>query len=223
MYKKLENELKDLAQEILQLKDFNDVDVLREKAHNLYEKLFEVSFFNKHINDIKSISLKNSQTLDRLNSSINELKSQEIPLKSEPIEKNEELEGNEELNAFFEPKFDSVKEDFSQKEEFKDTISLDETEKLFKTKKVEEKQLSLHDKFLSNSIQIGLNDRIAFVNNLFNYSQAEFNKTLSILNDCKTKHEAINYIHQTVKSRYNWQGKEELEERFLVIIERKFI
>ena len=223
MHKKLENELKDLAQEILQLKDFNDVDVLREKAHNLYEKLFEVSFFNKHINDIKSISLKNSQTLDRLNSSINELKSQEIPLKSEPIEKNEELEGNEELNAFFEPKFDSVKEDFSQKEEFKDTISLDETEKLFKTKKVEEKQLSLHDKFLSNSIQIGLNDRIAFVNNLFNYSQAEFNKTLSILNDCKTKHEAINYIHQTVKSRYNWQGKEELEERFLVIIERKFI
>ena len=223
MYKKLENELKDLAQEILQLKDFNDVDVLREKAHNLYEKLFEISFFNKHINDIKSISLKNSQTLDRLNSSINELKSQEIPLKSEPIEKNEELEGNEELNAFFEPKFDSVKEDFSQKEEFKDTISLDETEKLFKTKKVEEKQLSLHDKFLSNSIQIGLNDRIAFVNNLFNYSQAEFNKTLSILNDCKTKHEAINYIHQTVKSRYNWQGKEELEERFLVIIERKFI
>ncbi len=223
MHKKLENELKDLAQEILQLKDFNDVDVLREKAHNLYEKLFEVSFFNKHINDIKSISLKNSQTLDRLNSSINELKSQEIPLKSEPIEKNEELEGNEGLNAFFEPKFDSVKEDFSQKEEFKDTISLDETEKLFKTKKVEEKQLSLHDKFLSNSIQIGLNDRIAFVNNLFNYSQAEFNKTLSILNDCKTKHEAINYIHQTVKSRYNWQGKEELEERFLVIIERKFI
>jgi hypothetical protein len=223
MYKKLENELKDLAQEILQLKDFNDVDVLREKAHNLYEKLFEISFFNKHISDIKSISLKNSQTLDRLNSSINELKSQEIPLKSEPIEKNEELEGNEELNAFFEPKFDSVKEDFSQKEEFKDTISLDETEKLFKTKKVEEKQLSLHDKFLSNSIQIGLNDRIAFVNNLFNYSQAEFNKTLSILNDCKTKHEAINYIHQTVKSRYNWQGKEELEERFLVIIERKFI
>ena len=102
-------------------------------------------------------------------------------------------------------------------------ISLDETEKLFKTKKVEEKQLSLHDKFLSNSIQIGLNDRIAFVNNLFNYSQAEFNKTLSILNDCKTKHEAINYIHQTVKSRYNWQGEEELEERFLVIIERKFI
>ena len=223
MHKKLENELKDLAQEILQLKDFNDVDVLREKAHNLYEKLFEISFFNKHISDIKSISLKNSQTLDRLNSSINELKSQEIPLKSEPIEKNEELEGNEELNAFFEPKFDSVKEDFSQKEEFKDTISLDETEKLFKTKKVEEKQLSLHDKFLSNSIQIGLNDRIAFVNNLFNYSQAEFNKTLSILNDCKTKHEAINYIHQTVKSRYNWQGKEELEERFLVIIERKFI
>ncbi len=226
MYKKLEKELKDLAQEILQSKDFNDVDDLREKTHNLYEKLFEVSFFKKHVDEIKSISLKNSQTLYKLNNSINEikeLKSEKPTLKTKPAERNEEIEEENELTSFFEPKFDSVKEDFSQKEEFKDTISLDETEKLFETKKSEDKQLSLHDKFLSNSIQIGLNDRIAFVNNLFNFSQAEFNKTLSFLNECETKHEAINYIHQTVKTKYNWQGKEELEERFLVIIERKFI
>ncbi len=223
MYEKLENELKNLAQEILQSKDFNDIEALREKAHNLYEKLFEVSFLKKHIDEIKNISLKNSQTLDKLNNSINELKSEKPISKIKPADRNEEIEEENELTSFFEPKFDSVKEDFSQKEEFKDTISLDETEKLFETKKPEDKQLSLHEKFLSNSIQIGLNDRIAFVNNLFNFSQAEFNKTLSFLNECETKHEAINYIRHTVKTKYNWQGKEELEERFLVIIERKFI
>ena len=207
MYKKLENELKDLAQEILQLKDFNDVDVLREKAHNLYEKLFEISFFNKHISDIKSISLKNSQTLDRLNSSINELKSQEIPLKSEPIEKNEELEGNEELNAFFEPKFDSVKEDFSQKNEFKDTISLDETENLFETKRTETKSVSLNDKLLGKKIHVGLNDRIAFVNSLFNFNQSDFNRILNELNTFETEIEAKNYIQNSIKKKYDWKIK----------------
>lgn len=227
MHRELEKELKDLAKEILQLNDFNEVDHLREKAHKLYEQLLAISFLNKHFDELKRISLSNSLAINKLNDTLNEV--QELKVEDHqtstvnPTELFEEIVEDKNLNTIFEPKFDSVKEDFSQKEEFKDTVSLDETEKLFETKKLEEKQLSLHDKFLRNSIQVGLNDRIAFVNNLFNFSQTEFNKTLSILNECKTKNEAINYFHQTVKTKYNWQGKEELEERFLVIIERKFI
>ncbi len=226
MHKELEKELKDLAQEILQLNDLNEVEVLREKAHKLYEQLFVLSFFKKYIDEIKSNSLQNSQTLNKLSDSIKkiqELKLEEQPQEISQPETIEASEENEKLNAFFEPKFDAVKEDLSQKEEFKDTISLDETENLFETKMTEEKQLSLHDKFLSNSIQVGLNDRIAFVNNLFNFSQSEFNRTLSILNSCKSKKEALNFIDHSVKPKYNWKGKEEMEERFLIIIERKFI
>ncbi len=236
MQNKLENDLRKLAQDILLLKDFKDIDDLREKAQKIYEQLVILSFQN---NNPKTTPIKEDTPF--LDSEISKKASKsfepniELNTIDEKVEENigEDIEKND--MAFFKPKFDSVKEDLSQKQEFKDTISLNETEKLFKTKKTDSKkkiqhkkesdhrQLSLHDKLLSNSIQIGLNDRIAFVNNLFNFSQTEFNKTLSILNECKSKHEAISYIHETVKIKYNWQGKEDLEERLLVIIERKFL
>ena len=127
------------------------------------------------------------------------------------------------LSDLFVPTFNDIKEDMSQKEEFKDTVSLDETEKLFETKKEESKQLSLNDRLVGNSIQVGLNDRIAFVNKLFNFSQSDFNKVLNTLNTFDTKEEAFHYVQYQVKSTYNWKGKEELEERFMVLIERKFM
>jgi hypothetical protein len=111
----------------------------------------------------------------------------------------------------------------SQKEEFKDTVSLEETEKLFETKKEEIRQLSLNDRLQGSSIQVGLNDRIAFVNKLFNFSQSDFNKVLSRLNECSSREEALHYVRYEVKTIYNWKGKEELEERFISLIERKFI
>jgi hypothetical protein len=127
------------------------------------------------------------------------------------------------LSDLFVPTFNDIKEDMSQKEEFKDTVSLDETEKLFETKKEEIRQLSLNDRLVGSSIQIGLNDRIAFVNKLFNFSQSDFNKVLAHLNACATRDEALHYVQYQVKSNYNWKGKEELEERFISLIERKFI
>lgn len=149
---------------------------------------------------------------------------------SEPVEKEEEIleieasdEDADSLDDIFVPTFQSVKEDFSLKEEFKHTVSLDDTENLFVTKKTESKQLSLNDKLLNSSIQVGLNDRIAFVNQLFNFSQSEFNKALSVLNSFKTEGEAKNYINITLKQQYGWKNKEEILERFLFLVERKFL
>jgi hypothetical protein len=149
---------------------------------------------------------------------------------SEPVEREGEIleiEASDEevdsLEDFFVPTFQSVKEDFSLKEEFKHTVSLDDTENLFVTKKTESKQLSLNDKLLNSSIQVGLNDRIAFVNQLFNFSQSEFNKALSVLNSFKTEGEAKNYINITLKQQYGWKNKEEILERFLFLVERKFL
>ena len=127
------------------------------------------------------------------------------------------------LSDLFVPTFNEIKEDMSQKEEFKDTVSLDETEKLFETRKEEIRQLSLNDRLVSNSIQIGLNDRIAFVNKLFNFSQSDFNKVLARLNACATRDEALHFVQYQVKTNYNWKGKEDLEERFISLIERKFM
>jgi len=134
-----------------------------------------------------------------------------------------EIEEEEALDDLFEPKFDSIKEDFSQKDEFKDTISLDETEKLFETKPTESKSVSLNDRLLGKKIQVGLNDRIAFVNGLFNFSQVEFNRILDHLNTFETEMEAKHYIENDVKKKFNWTGKENMEERFLLLIEKRFL
>lgn len=216
MRENLIKELKDLAQEILLLKEENEVVDLREKAHGVYEKLMVLDYLNKNPKpieeEIKTPKIKRPKK---------QVENTLFP-KEKIIRKKKEKEPIR-LEDIFVPTFDSIKDDMSQKEEFKDTISLDETEKLFNTKKEMPRQLSLNDKLLGNNIQVGLNDRIAFVNKLFNFSQSEFNKVLGNLNEFNNKQEAINYIQYSVKPKYNWKGKEELEERLILIIERKFL
>lgn len=74
-----------------------------------------------------------------------------------------------------------------------------------------------------NNIQVGLNDRIAFVNQLFDGSQQDFNRVVSQLNSFKTEAEAKNFIYEFVKPDYDWSAKEEFEQRLITLIERKFL
>jgi len=102
-------------------------------------------------------------------------------------------------------------------DELKDTISADVVSDLFENAQ----KKSLNDK-LQGDIQIGLNDRIAFVKNLFGGSQEDFNRVVSQLNSFKTQKEAKKFINKMVKPDYDWTDKEEVEERFMSIVERKF-
>ncbi len=127
------------------------------------------------------------------------------------------------------------KKQLTLEEEFKDAVSVDVTADLFRkaasinvqtetvtaTKEVEAKT-SLNDKLMQSNIQVGLNDRIAFVKHLFNHSQADFNRVLSQLNSLKTEKEAKNFISKMVKPDYDWSGKDEYEERLIALIERRF-
>jgi len=103
-------------------------------------------------------------------------------------------------------------------EELKDTIPVDVMANLFEMAQ----PVSLNDT-LTKNIQIGLNDRIAFVKNLFDGSQEDFNRVLSQLNSFKTEKEAIKFINKMVKPDYNWDEQEEFETRFMEIIQRKFV
>ena len=103
-------------------------------------------------------------------------------------------------------------------EELHDTISVDEMATLFDIPEPK----SLNDKLAVN-IQIGLNDRIAFVKNLFDGSQEDFNRVLSQLNSYASEKEAKKFINKMVKPDYDWSKQEELEARFLEIVERKFV
>ena len=105
----------------------------------------------------------------------------------------------------------------SLEEELHDIISVDVMADLFEN--VQPK--SLNDK-LNTNIQIGLNDRIAFVKHLFNNQQEDYNRVVSQLNTFKTEKEAKSFINKMVKPDYNWAEQEELEIRFLEIVARKF-
>lgn len=75
----------------------------------------------------------------------------------------------------------------------------------------------------ARALNLGLNDRIAFEKNLFGGSGEDLNRVISQLNTFDTFDEAKEFIADMVKPDYNnWQGKEEYEERFLALVEKKF-
>jgi hypothetical protein len=81
---------------------------------------------------------------------------------------------------------------------------------------------NLNDR-ISKGITIGLNDRIAFMKHLFNNSSEDYNRVLSQLITFDTLAEAKDFIDDMVKPDYNnWEGKDEYEQRFMEIIEKKF-
>ena len=80
----------------------------------------------------------------------------------------------------------------------------------------------MNDK-VRDDIQIGLNDRIAFVKNLFGGSQEDFNRVVSQLNSFKTEKEAKKFINKMVKPDYNWADNEDIEQRFMYLVVRQFL
>ena len=89
--------------------------------------------------------------------------------------------------------------------------------------KSEPKTVSLNDK-LAKGINIDLNDRLAFIKHLFGNSSEDYNRVLSQLITFNTFYETRDFVQEKVKPDYNnWEGKQEYEERFMDIIEKKFL
>ena len=88
---------------------------------------------------------------------------------------------------------------------------------------VEPKATSLNEK-LAKGINIDLNDRIAFTKHLFGNNSEDYNRVLSQLITFNSFYETRDFIKEMVKPDYNnWEGKEDYEERFIDIIEKKFL
>lgn len=236
MLSNLIKELKALAESILEENEAHDLETRLEQSRELYEKLLILRHFEKEealvnpvedeIVEVSNVEPIVEEVIQTVEVSLAETKEKDKTASLEPVKEDKpqvEEDVPLSLNDLFVPTFEGIKEDFSQKEEFKDTVSLDETENMFEVKKEAPRQLSLNDKLVGSSIQVGLNDRIAFVNKLFNFSQSDFNKVLSRLNECKSKEEALKYFQYQVKPNYNWKGKEDLEDRLVYLIERKFM
>ena len=228
MLNNLIEELRILAESILKEEQGSDLESKLNQARNLYEKLLILDHLEKETKKDnlpqeveEEIEPEIELNIEIPEPVVVEVVKEVVQEELKPLIEEEQVPLS--LNDLFVPTFDGIKEDMSQKAEFRDTISLDETENLFQTKKEEPRQLSLNDKLVGSSIQVGLNDRIAFVNKLFNFSQSDFNKALTRLNEFKSKDEALKYFQYQVKPNYNWKGKEELEGRLVNLIERKFM
>ncbi len=138
-------------------------------------------------------------------------------------------------------KHNEAKKGLADTDDFKDQIPADVAANMFEkasaiNKKKEETptaskevtkpkqpvRSSVNDRVFGNKIQIGLNDRIAFVKHLFNFSQEDFNRVISQLNSFNSEAEAKDFLNNTVKPDYNWDGKEEYVERLVLLLERRF-
>ena len=281
MHKKLESDLISLAHSILQMKNKENIFLLKQKSREIYEKLSVLAFVEEYVNSTPGLKEtkeelttkveKGFETKDLIHSEaavvaeidlithddeeayldvgneelaleVGEDFSNEELIIEETVEKiTEEIGANlavEELVEIEQP-FDDLeglifgetapvdfKEDDKQalehkgltlEEELEDTIPVDIIADLFEPLKPS----SLNDKLQTN-IQIGLNDRIVFVKNLFEGSQEDFNRVISQLNTFKTEKEAKKFITKMVKPDYNWSEQEELENRLITIIERRF-
>jgi len=85
------------------------------------------------------------------------------------------------------------------------------------------KPVSLNEK-LARGFHIDLNDRIAFTKNLFGNSTEDYSRVLNQLLTFDSYAEVKDFIENMVKPDYNnWEGKDDYAERFMGIIEKKFL
>ena len=97
----------------------------------------------------------------------------------------------------------------------------------FITKEANINEISTESKKLNESlikgINIGLNDKIAFTKKLFDGNEEDYSRVVSQLQTYSSWNEAFNFLNNIVKPDYNnWEGKEEIEKRFLKCIENNF-
>ncbi|MEN9655297.1 MAG: hypothetical protein RL311_205 [Bacteroidota bacterium] len=129
---------------------------------------------------------------------------------------NEDLFVKVESNAFETP----IEE---EPEEEVETVSITLDEIALPEESEETKSVPLNEK-LAKGISIDLNDRIAFTKHLFGNDPEDYNRVLNQLITFDTFYETRDFIRDMVKPDYNnWEGKEEYEERFMEIIEKKFL
>ncbi|ENI5846270.1 hypothetical protein [Flavobacterium psychrophilum] len=100
----------------------------------------------------------------------------------------------------------------------------DKIEKKTFSDKVDLKPVTnLNDK-LNKSINIGLNDKLAFEKQLFDGSTEDFNRVVSQISTFDSLEDAKNFIEEMVKPDYNdWKGKEEFANRFMEFVASKFV
>lgn len=246
MKKKLESELISIAHRILKLKGKEDVIKMHAEVSVLFEKLSVLKFAHDNFNDDMPTIGSDSSFFGMLDQAFNNTLSDTIEIEDKIYINLDEVEDD----PIMEPVMDKIKDMFAQmpqeKEDFEELLN-DEANKNksdkddfehitadFKNMPVFEPiskginglsdaKKSLNDSLKGKSLNIGLNDKLAFIKHLFEGKAEDYERVLSQINTSGNFIEAKNLIQNIVKPDYNnWVDKEEFEARFMEIIESKF-
>lgn len=228
MKKKLREELVKLSTDIITSRDMNELGNLYEAAKNLYEKLAVLKFIDEKLKDIE-IDVSKNIIAAKFESMANAILSgnSSVP-ETNPHKEDIIIPGMDTIKHMVsemptEEALDDVLAEFLSKPEYaKNDKELFMPPKHSVIKK-DPTVKSLNDKLANKEIKVDLNNRLAFVKHLFNGSTEDYNRVLSQLSTIDTEERSISFIKNMVKPDYNnWEGKEEYEERFMDLIERRF-
>ena len=241
MKKKLESELVSIAHRILKLKGKEDVVKMHIEAKELFEKLSILKFVNENFDDtltqtnnsaslfsVLDVTFKNplnttataaAPSKNTTSPVVNAVKQDEVFEKPQPAKQIEPAPSKAPEIITNVPPEPVVKHE----PELEDLPVFEPASQTDATVPATEKK-SVNDIINTKRLNIGLNDKIAFVKQLFDGETTDYDRVISQLNTLQTFNDAQNLIKNIVKPDYNnWEGKEEIEERFINIIETKFI
>jgi len=106
-------------------------------------------------------------------------------------------------------------------------MTTEKTPEFIKKSPVEEKVLkstkTINDLF-SKDLNIELNDRLAFIKNLFDSNEDDYQRVISQLSTFQNWDEAKSFINEFIKPDYKyWRGKDVFEKRFLSLVKNNFL
>ncbi len=228
MKKKLKAELVKMSTDIITSRNINDITALYDAAKGLYEKIAVLKFIEEELNDIQVDVSKNviAEKFEKMANAV--LKGNSSVPESNPHDEDIMTPGMDTIKDMVSemPNTDNLEEVLT---EFMGKPDLMKNDKeIFMPKKAgngggAEMPKSLNDRFGNKNLKVDLNNRLAFVKHLFNDSTEDYNRVLSQLNTIDTEERSIAFIKNMVKPDYNnWEGKEQYEERFMQLIERRF-
>ena len=205
------DDIKNLAKQILKLKKGSS----SQEFYDLSLELFE-----------KAILFKNYNSFDEKNS-----------LKKYMDDNNLSFINDRDINTFdnekqtVKPLIETIKDMIPEMPETSisstfieadpEVISFERKESI-NIKKDDKIEQNVNELFASE-FKIDLNDRLAFVQKLFNNNNKEYVETMSKLIVFNNWESTVNFIENKVKPKYNsWNENKILEKRFLDILKKRF-
>lgn len=243
MKKHIEEELKELAISVLSNNSETDINMLKEQASNIYERLCVLAYVRNtsseitpepenttvteaiqkpiHTHEVNLMQFESKEVIEEATpaETLIELEESTPVIEKKPIETNVSIQNSPDL--LFE--LEELTAGFENMPEFERATPVSPKKIINKVNETVATANTSLNESLKKGITIGLNDRLAFVKHLFNNNQEDYSRVISQLNTLESSSGAINFIQQMVKPEYNnWEEKEAFEERFINAVISKF-